>query len=268
LTVRPEQFGDAGPSVDFYDHRGHGGPGSPVEGDVAFYLRHARRARGPILELACGTGRVAFPLAAAGLDVTGLDASVAMLRVARRKLRADPRPNLRFLRGDMRRFALPRRFALVLIPFRAFQHLLTVRDQRACLACVRRHLRPGGRLIIDLFDPRLEFLLPDAPSAPVTRPALRDEETGQDVTIAVIERRNDPLTQTFAETWRWTMSKDGEVLRQVEEVLTLRWTYRYEMRHLLELSGFRVVAEHADFAGSPPRYGGEQVWIAERAGAR
>jgi SAM-dependent methyltransferase len=207
---------------------------------------------------------VAFPLADAGRDVTAVDVSAPMLRIARRKLRASPRTGLRFIRADMRRFALPRRFALVLIPFRAFQHLLTVRDQRACLARVRRHLRPGGRLIVDLFDPRLEYCLPDAASAPATRPGFHDPATGQEVEIAVIARRNDPLTQTFAETWRWMMTKDGVVVRQADEVLRLRWTYRVEMRHLLELSGFRVVAEYSDFAGSPPRYGGEQVWVAER----
>jgi hypothetical protein len=54
LTTRREQFLDAGPSVAFYDLRGHGGAGSPVEGDVAFYLRHAKRARGPILNSPAG----------------------------------------------------------------------------------------------------------------------------------------------------------------------------------------------------------------------
>jgi SAM-dependent methyltransferase len=268
LTRRPEQFLDRGPSVDFYDLREHGGPGSPVEGDVAFYLRQAKRARGPILELASGTGRIAFPLADAGFDVTGLEASAAMLQVARRKLAAAPRANLRFVRGDMRRFSLRRTVALVLIPFRAFQHLLTVRDQRACLACVRRHLRPGGRLIVDLFDPRLEYLLPDAPAAPASRPAVHDPSTGRDVAIAVIDRRNDPVTQTFEETWRWTVTAGGRVVRRADEVLRLRWTYRHEMRHLFELCGFDVVAEYSDFTGSPPRYGAEQVWIAARRRAR
>jgi SAM-dependent methyltransferase len=228
LTRLPEHLLDAGPSVDYYDLRQQDGPGTPIEGDVAFYRRQAKRARGPILELGCGTGRVTFPLADAGLDVTGLDASRAMLRVARRKLRATPRPKVRLVRGDMRRFTLRRRFALVIIPFRAFQALLTVRDQRACLACIRRHLRPGGRLIIDLFDPRLEYCLPDAPAFPMTRPEGHDQTTG-------------------------------------DEALNMRWTYRHEMRHLFELTGFRVVAEYGDFKGGGPRYGAEQVWVVSRS---
>jgi SAM-dependent methyltransferase len=265
LTKLPEHYRDGGPSVDYYDLREHGGPGSPVDGDVAFYRRQAKRARGPILELACGTGRVSFPLADAGLDVTGLDASPAMLQVARRKLSAAPGARLRFVRGDMRRFSLPRRFALAIVPFRAFQHLLTVKDQRACLECIRRHLRHGGRLIVDVFDPRLEYCVPDAPSAPTTRSAVHDPATGADVAITVIARTNDPVSQTFTETWRWTITREGTVVRQVDDVLRLRWTYRHEMRHLFELAGYRVVAEYSDFTGARPRYGGEQVWIAERA---
>jgi SAM-dependent methyltransferase len=265
LTRLPEHLLDAGPSVDYYDLRQQDGPGTPIEGDVAFYRRQAKRARGPILELGCGTGRVTFPLADAGLDVTGLDASRAMLRVARRKLRATPRPKVRLVRGDMRRFTLRRRFALVIIPFRAFQALLTVRDQRACLACIRRHLRPGGRLIIDLFDPRLEYCLPDAPAFPMTRPEGHDQTTGEDVAVTVVDRRNDPLTQTFVETWRWTISRAGRVVRQADEALHMRWTYRHEMRHLFELTGFRVVAEYGDFKGGGPRYGAEQVWVVSRS---
>ena len=78
----------------------------------------------------------------------------------------------------------------------------------------------------------------------------------------------EPLTQTFTERWRWTIARAGRVVRQTDDVLRLRWTYRHEMRHLFELTGYRVLAEYGDFAGAPPRYGGEQVWIAERAPRR
>ncbi len=237
------------------------GPGTVLEGDVAFYLAMARRLRGPVLELACGTGRVALPLARAGFDVTGLDRAPAMLAIARAKLRATPIPGLRLVRGSMTRFTLSRRFALVVIAFRAFQHLLSVRDQRACLKHVRRHLRPNGRLVIHLFDPRLEYCLPQLRAAPTMRTTVHDSTTGQDVSVAITDRHNDPVTQTFSERWHWTITRGGRVVRRFEDVLRLRWTYRQEMRHLFELTGFRVLAEYSDFKGSPPRYGAEQVWV-------
>jgi hypothetical protein len=142
--------------------------------------------------------------------------------------------------------------------------LLSVRDQRACLEHVRRHLRPNGRLVIHLFDPRLEYCLPDGDAAPTGRPPVHDPATGQDVAVTIIDRHNDPVTQTFSERWQWTITRRGRVVRRFEDVLRLRWTYRQEMRYLFELTGYRVLAEYSDFKGSPPRYGAEQVWVVAR----
>jgi ubiquinone/menaquinone biosynthesis C-methylase UbiE len=260
---RLEHYQDGGPSVDFYDLREAGGPGTLLEGDVEFYLAQARRTGGPVLDLACGTGRVAFPLARAGFDVTGIDKAPGMIAIAREKQRAAGLKSLRFLRGDMARFAVTRRFGLVVIAYRALQHLLSAKEQRACLERARRHLRRRGRLVVHLFDPRLEFCTPSAPPMNRARPGVHDPSSGHDVSVEVLERQTDPLTQTFFEIWRWTVSHDGAAPEIVEDVLRLRWTYRYEMRYLLELTGFRVLAEYSDFKRSAPRYGAEQVWVAE-----
>jgi len=259
-----EHYQDGGPSVEFYDVRETGsGPGTLLHGDVEFYRSQARRTGGPILDLACGTGRVAFPLARAGFDVTGLDRAPAMLKIARAKLRATPSPNLRFVRGNMTRLAIARRFSLVVIAYRAFQHLLTIEDQRSCLLHVRKHLRRKGRLALHLFDPKLEFCVPTSTDAVSTRATVHDPTTGQTVAVEVTDRKTDPVTQTFSEIWRWTVTRNGSVVRTHADVLRLRWTYRYEMRYLFELTGFRVLSEHSDFKGSPPRYGAEQVWVVE-----
>src|SRR5204862_7835775 len=83
---------------------------------VAFYLAQAREAGGPVLDLCCGTGRVLLPLLRAGVDADGVDAFPAMLEAARRKARAEGfAPEL--TRAEMREFRLPRRYALIIIPF-------------------------------------------------------------------------------------------------------------------------------------------------------
>lgn len=261
----PDHYQDGGPSVDFYDVRETGGPGTLLEGDVDFYLARARETRGPILDLACGTGRVAFPLARAGFDVTGLDRAPAMLKMARAKLRSTPLRNLRFVRGNMARFTIANRFSLVVIAYRAFQHLLTIEDQRSCLLHVRKHLRRKGRLVVHLFDPKLEFCLPTSTEAITKRATVQDPTSGQVIAVEVTDRKADPVTQTFSEVWRWTVTRNGSVVRTHADVLRLRWTYRYEMRYLFELTGFRVISEHSDFKDSPPRYGAEQVWVVEAA---
>ncbi len=237
-------------------------------GDIPFYVEEAERSGGPVLELGVGTGRVALALAAAGHEVAGIDLSAAMLRRAEAKLAALPdalRVRARFHVGDMRAFALGRRFPLAIVPFRAFQHLLEPADQRRALDCIRAHLEPAGHLIIDLFDPRLDYCLPGA-GTHVPERELRDPATGNAVRIRVVERRNDAVRQVFTETWEFTeRAPDGAVLRDEREDLALRWTYRQEARWLFELSGFAVEAEYSDFRRAPPAYGAEQVWMLRRA---
>jgi SAM-dependent methyltransferase len=126
--------------------------------DIPFYEKLANEAKGPILELACGTGRITLPLARAGSEIIGLDASRKMLDVARSKLRqekAEVRRRVRFIRGDMRTFSLSQRFTLCFIPFFSFHHLLSEDDQLRTLAVVRKHLLPKGRLVFDVFNPDL-----------------------------------------------------------------------------------------------------------------
>jgi len=257
-----EQYQSGGPSVDFYDVREVIGRGHPCEGDVEFYVKQAGRTGGPVLDLGCGTGRIAMPLARAGLQVVGLDRSLHMLRVARSKVTDDD--DVTFVRGNMARFNLGRRFRFMLIAYRAFQHLLTPAEQRSCLQRVHRHLIAGGRFVVHLFDPRLEFCYPGSPTLS-TRPPGRDAKSGRTVDVAVVDRQLDPLTQTFSERWVWTVKDDaGHVIEEVPDTLVLRWTYRYEMAYLFELTGFRVRACYSDFFGSPPRYGAEQVWVVEK----
>ena len=90
--------------------------------DKDFYLARARQAHGPVLEIGCGTGRVLLPIARAGVDMTGMDASPEMLEICRRRLQSEGLSSTTIL-ADMRNFQLGSRFALVTIPFRPFQHL-------------------------------------------------------------------------------------------------------------------------------------------------
>ena len=126
--------------------------------DIEFYVDAARESGG-VLELGCGTGRVLLPTARAGIAITGLDLSSRMLEVCRDRLAAEVQSRVELVGGAMTDFDFGRSFRLVTTPFRPFQHLLTVEDQLACLACVRRHLAPGGRLVFDLFNPSLEALV-------------------------------------------------------------------------------------------------------------
>jgi SAM-dependent methyltransferase len=257
----PRFYERPGLNIASYDDRAPGG-------DLAFYLKLAGECGGPVLDIACGTGRLAFPLAHVGFDVTGIDLSEGMLTRAREKAVGDAaaRDRLRFVAGDMTSFELGQEFGLAIIAFRSFQMLLTPEAERACLETVLRHLRPGGRLVVALFDPLLHLLTPGGvdPTPPeLWRSSAATTATGVEVTV--LDRVNDPLEQVLTETWRFgQLDERGAVVREETEVLKLRWLYRYEMRYLLELCGFEVEAEYSDFDRSPPAYGREQVWVARR----
>jgi hypothetical protein len=161
----------------------------------------------------------------------------------------------------MRDFDLDRRFALVLIPFRAFQVMLTPEDQQTCVLTIRRHLRPGGKLIVDIFDPLYEFCFPGA-DVPGERPSAVHPESGNVVTARATNRVNDPIRQQLSEDWVFTeLAPDGAVLREETERLRMRWTHRQEARYLWKLTGYEIVAEYSDFQRSTPAYGREQIWV-------
>jgi len=218
--------------------------------DVPFWMSLAEEADGETLEIACGTGRVLLPLARAGLRVTGLDVSAAMLAVARRKLDGEPaevseRVNL--IHADMTQFDLGKRFGLVIIPFSAFQVLLTRADQRACLERCRAHLEPGRLLAIDVFNPRLSRL---TSSAPVLECPQEFTVPGGQTVCWSGETEYDLTSQTLRSRWRYERTAPGGETTVSQHVLALHYFFRFEMEWMLEACGFEVEALYGDFGRS------------------
>jgi SAM-dependent methyltransferase len=193
--------------------------------------------------------------------VTGLDLSADMMAVAQKKIAAEGKisKRARLSQGDMTKFDLGDKFALVLIPARAFHHLIDPKAQRAALNCVHRHLERGGHLVIDLFDPRLDLLTADGASSPRE---VR-QEGGYTITRHVVSRELDFVRQVLRERLRIErIDGEGRVVVSEETSWALRWMMRQEMVYLLELCGFEIIAEYSDFKRSPPAYGKEQIWVA------
>ncbi|MBN2351957.1 MAG: class I SAM-dependent methyltransferase [Spirochaetales bacterium] len=235
--------------------------------DVAFYVRAAVEFGGPVLELGCGTGRLLIHTARAGIDVTGVDSSPAMLDRCREKLSAEPddvRRRVTLAPGDMRSFDLGKKFALIIVPFRPFQHLLTVEDELACLERVHTHLSPGGRFILDLFNPSLEILLEDSVGRETEEREVLDLPDGRKVRRMTLVREKDLINQIIrSELVYYVTQPDGREERLVQP-LALRYLFRYEAEHLLERAGFAVEHVYGDFDISPFGEGasGEIVMIA------
>ena len=121
--------------------------------DEFFYLELAKRYGSPILELACGTGRITLLLAQAGYEITGVELSPEMREIAQEKLRQlleEVQSRVSLVPGDITDFQLDRKFSMVIIPS-SFKFLLSTEDQLACLRRVRAHLADDGVFILDLY---------------------------------------------------------------------------------------------------------------------
>jgi SAM-dependent methyltransferase len=237
--------------------------------DVAFYRDAAREYGDPVLELGCGTGRVTMALAEAGKRITGIDLSERMLERAVRKraaLRVEPRERVHLVQGDMAQFDLGETFRLVIVPFRAFHHLLEVRQQMDCLDCVRKHLAPRGRLILDVFQTDAERMH-DPVHHRETLVAEYKTQDGRQVRISErvvafhrAEQRND-VEMIFS-----VLHPGGRKERLVF-AWTLRYFFRYEIEHLLARCGFKVTALYGNFDRTPVRdESPEMIFVAERQG--
>ena len=217
--------------------------------DLDFYLGVAKAAGGPALDVGCGTGRVLLRALESGLDVDGLDDSAEMLARLRQNAAAR-RLAPRVTRGDMRAFALPRRYASLLIPFNAFAHNLTAADQLATLRCCHEHLVPGGRLVFDAFS-----VTPAMLATPVADPVLELEtphpETG--LLLRLYDgRRLDVATQTqHSQIAIEELDPEGRVTRTHRFETTVRWIYPSEMALLLLLAGFERFEITGGFDGRP-----------------
>jgi SAM-dependent methyltransferase len=231
--------------------------------DIAFYVQQARTAGGSVLELGCGTGRIGLAIAEAGIDVLGIDVSPRMVEVARRKARAAGLGERAvFDTGDMADLRLDRTFGMVAMPFRSFQSMLTVEEQRMALGNVAHHLAPGGLLVFDTFNPDVASLADSDDAVPFH---VRDVEQPDGGMIVVWGQNGwDGVSQVnHARLIIEELDANGAMRRRLYSDFEQRYTFRYEMEHLLELAGFQVEALYGDFEGGPVTEDCDDlVWIA------
>lgn len=123
-----------------------------------FYDRQISLCGAPVLELACGSGHVLIPLVEKGVEIYGLDISDAMLGACERKAAARG-VKVEIQTGDMRGFELAQKFNFIFIANNSFQHLLENTDVADCFDCVKRHLAPGGRFVVEVLNPYIPLLM-------------------------------------------------------------------------------------------------------------
>ncbi|MFX1538190.1 MAG: class I SAM-dependent methyltransferase [Promethearchaeota archaeon] len=249
----------------FYDYQATG-----LNGDIQFYVEEAQKAGSPVLELGCGTGRILIPIAKADIDIVGLDYSPDMLSIARQKISKlipETKKRIQLVEGDMRNFSFDQRFKLIMIPYRAFLHMMTPKDQRQALQCVHEHLTDDGRLVFNIFDPRLDIIAAHFGSLGSSLKKVNEFTNPETKNRVVVwdTRQYDPELQKIDQYFIFEeLNQEGTVVFKNYSHMTLRYVYRYEMQYLLELCGYEIEALYGDFQRGSFRYGGEQVWIARK----
>jgi SAM-dependent methyltransferase len=215
-----------------------------VTEDVGFYVDLAVQAAGPVVELGVGTGRIAIPIARAGVKVIGVDASAGMLAVCRAEAeRAGVAALLDLRLGDLRSPPVEERVDLVISPFRALLHLHTDPDRLRALTAAGRLLEPGGRLAFDVFEP-------SPGDVEETHARWIEREPG------IFERADWDLE---ARTLTLSVRGPGGAT-----TMALAWLSPPEWRDLIERAGFEIEALYGWFDGRPYAGGEDTVWIARR----
>jgi SAM-dependent methyltransferase len=212
---------------------------APMTADVPFYVKLAREAEGPLVELAVGNGRVAIPVAqATGRSVIGIDSSPGMLAQARVRA-AEAGVELDLRQGDMRDLALEQPAGLIYCPFRALLHLPTWADRRRTLERVAASLRGGGRFAWNAFafDHQIAARLDGQ---------HQEKPVPHTIRYSVGDNRIDITLDDGAKSSIW-------------------WATKNEWLGLLDVAGLELEALYGGFAGEPFEDDSrEYVFIARR----
>ena len=215
-----------------------------VTEDVDFYVEEAVTSGGPVVELAVGTGRIAVPIARAGLRVIGVDESPEMLAIAQEYAKREGVDRLIDLRrGDLREPPVAERVPLVTVPFRSLLHMVDEEEKLRALRAAESILEPGGRLIFDVFAPSREDI-------EETDGLWLEREPG------IFERADwDVRSRTLALSVR-----GGEEATTFE----LHWLSAPEWHHLIEQAGLVVDDLYGWFDRRPYEGGEDQIWVCRR----
>ena len=208
--------------------------------DLAFYLNQIEKYGEPVLEVACGTVRLTIPIAERGIQITGLDISESMLYQAKIKAGAKG-VKIEWIEADCRNFNLKKKFNFIFFPANSIAHLHDLESIEACFSCVKKHLLPNGRFVIDMFNPSLSMLIRD----PYKRYPVTEYPDPDDKGNVVITYNNvyDSANQINRIKWYYKIDNKEEY----SEELNMRIFYPQELDALLYYNRFTIEAKFGNY---------------------
>ena len=232
--------------------------------DVSFYLDQSNRSGGPVLEIGCATGRITEILSDFGKDVYAIDPSAPQLEIARTKVNALDNPgDVTFTLSTLDKpdISSGKKYGLAIVPCYGFMSITDPTEQQRFLHNIRRNLSPGGRLVIEMEVPDPGVMLGD----PATLYHYRDVNLRDESSVVLYSQRDyeDHSQIGYVKAVAEFLDSTGLVTKKVVHDLEFRYTFRWEMHHLLRLCGFEVLSLYGDFDEGPFTEESDQmVWVA------
>ena len=222
--------------------------------DREFYVERAKASGGPVLELACGTGRILLPIAREGIAIHGVDLSLPMIEVLQQRLRREPkdvRELVSVVHGDIRNFRSNQQYPLVIIPFRPLQHMYTVEDQVAALETAAFHLEDEGQLVFDVFYPKFDNLTAKIDEEMLELEWIPKSDPGKIIRRYLRKESVDKIKQNFTATFIFRTYEGAKLVREETEPLKMSYYTYPHMRALFLLAGLEIVEEYSSFEKAP-----------------
>jgi SAM-dependent methyltransferase len=211
--------------------------------DIPFYFDLIKLFGEPILDLGCGTGRITIPIAKNGHKIIGIDSSKKMLDEAMQKAQSSSL-TIDFIESDIRNFDLPERFSLILLTFNTICHLYDFESIFSTFTCIKKHLKPGGRLIIDVFNPDLSFLSRDE-NIKSKRATYKNPYNAGNVEIT---QSNFYSKKEQTNYNKWFFKMDG---KEFEQELNKRVFFPQEIDNYIRFLNMEIENKYGDFQRSP-----------------
>ena len=246
-------------------------PGLADESD--FYEHEALHCGGAVLELGCGTGRIAIPIAQQGVRVVGLDISSSMLDVCGQKwdeASAKVENTLNLVQGDMSDFSLEDTFSLVMMPYRSFMHLLDFKAQLSCLNCVAAHLEPDGRFIMNTWVPSAAYIYAFGSGQEELEVNLIETYSLDEAGMTLEHYHSveyEEFEQRMVEEHLFvSKNAQGEEMERESLPLVRNWFTVREMNNLIAASALEIDCVWGSFDRTPLKAGDtEAIWVLRKS---
>ena len=223
-----------------YDPKVYDGLNTQKE-DIDFYKQWINDNKiKKVLELCCGTGRITIPLAKSGINISGLDLNNQMLAEAKDKSLKEE-IDISFINGDMRNFKLDTQYQLIFIPFNSIHCLYKSSDLVKTLKCVYDHLDNNAFLIIDYFNPNIEYISNNQNKSVL----VADYATEDGRKIQIHQSMSyDDNTQVNRIMWEHTVNNEFHS----KESLDMRMYYPQELDFIITNSNFTIINKYGNYS--------------------